>query len=540
MATYYIKNGGNDGADGLSDANAWETLSKVTSTGFSAGDFVYFRRGDTWRERMTPGSASGSSGNVITMGAYGTGADPIIRGSDLVTGWSDSGEGSAYSVAEPGSTVYAVWEDGTQLARVTWDTNIATTALAMSSGTFTHDTTGNVLYVWSTDDADPDTHAIEVNLRDGWWTNARSYITVEDLHFDKCDSGVFLAPSATQVTNITFNRCTITNAGREGFALGGSNPSFANAEDVTINGCIITNWFRDTVVQRGAIVADEGSGAGGDNLIVRNCTITGDLAYGAETNAGRNGIIIRTGDNTLIENNTITGCDHGIEIDSAAASGSAGKWTIRYNLIHDTADDGIWLKGDTASPTTGEVYYNVLYRNSDQNIDLQGKYGTVYNNVFHSGGSSSENIRVHNAGTTGTVKNNIISEWGLYAIAIAQSATAAEQTFDNNLYYDSGGGTFGDIETVDRAFAYWQGTLSQDASGLNEDPLFTDPDNDSFRLASESPCIDTGTDVSLVRDLVGGSLTGTPDMGAYEYSDISFMRPVSRALARKLDRVIFS
>ena len=30
---YYIKNGGNDGLDGLSDANAWETINKINTTG---------------------------------------------------------------------------------------------------------------------------------------------------------------------------------------------------------------------------------------------------------------------------------------------------------------------------------------------------------------------------------------------------------------------------------------------------------------------------------------------------------------------------
>lgn len=85
--TYYVKNGGDDAKDGLSDANAWETIAKVNGSSFNAGDSVLFKRGSLWREQLTVPS-SGSSGNPITFGAYGSGADPIINGADLITGWT--------------------------------------------------------------------------------------------------------------------------------------------------------------------------------------------------------------------------------------------------------------------------------------------------------------------------------------------------------------------------------------------------------------------------------------------------------------------
>ena len=48
-ATYYVKNGGDDSADGLTDATAWKTISKVNSETFSPADTICFKRGDTWR-----------------------------------------------------------------------------------------------------------------------------------------------------------------------------------------------------------------------------------------------------------------------------------------------------------------------------------------------------------------------------------------------------------------------------------------------------------------------------------------------------------
>lgn len=97
-ATYYVKNAGDDAKDGLSDANAWETISKVNGVSFAAGDFVYFNKGDEWREQLSIPTA-GSVGSLITFGAYGTGANPIINGADLITTWTESTGSTATNYA---------------------------------------------------------------------------------------------------------------------------------------------------------------------------------------------------------------------------------------------------------------------------------------------------------------------------------------------------------------------------------------------------------------------------------------------------------
>jgi len=87
---YYVKTGGSDAANGLTDGTAWETLSKVSGATFAGGDTILFNRGDTWVGTLTVHN-SGTAGNLITYGAYGTGADPIITGFTSVTAWSDLG-----------------------------------------------------------------------------------------------------------------------------------------------------------------------------------------------------------------------------------------------------------------------------------------------------------------------------------------------------------------------------------------------------------------------------------------------------------------
>ena len=58
----------------------FKTIADINSfSALAAGDSVLFRKGQTWREQLTI-PASGSSGNPITFGAYGSGAQPLISG----------------------------------------------------------------------------------------------------------------------------------------------------------------------------------------------------------------------------------------------------------------------------------------------------------------------------------------------------------------------------------------------------------------------------------------------------------------------------
>jgi hypothetical protein len=90
MAIYYISNTGNDGANGTTINTPWQNLSKISSTTFSAGDQILFKRGNTWYGSITI-NQSGTSGNPITFGAYGTGANPIITGFTTVAAWTNLG-----------------------------------------------------------------------------------------------------------------------------------------------------------------------------------------------------------------------------------------------------------------------------------------------------------------------------------------------------------------------------------------------------------------------------------------------------------------
>jgi hypothetical protein len=69
-ATYYVRNGGDDSADGRSPATAWASLKKVNSVSFKAGDSVLLHEGDTWTAQQLVVDWSGTSSQQVIVGSY--------------------------------------------------------------------------------------------------------------------------------------------------------------------------------------------------------------------------------------------------------------------------------------------------------------------------------------------------------------------------------------------------------------------------------------------------------------------------------------
>ena len=78
-ATYYVRTGGDDSADGLSHATAWASLSKVNSYGFAAGDVVLLHEGDRFVGQVTVDWAGSSSARSV-LGAYYLDGSTAVRG----------------------------------------------------------------------------------------------------------------------------------------------------------------------------------------------------------------------------------------------------------------------------------------------------------------------------------------------------------------------------------------------------------------------------------------------------------------------------
>lgn len=118
--TYYISQStGNDSNNGTSSSTPWKTIAKVNAQTFLPGDFILFKRGDTFYGSITVND-SGTSGSPITYGAYGSGGKPIITGFTTISGWTNEGNGIySKAIASESSTnnIVTVDEVNTPMGR---------------------------------------------------------------------------------------------------------------------------------------------------------------------------------------------------------------------------------------------------------------------------------------------------------------------------------------------------------------------------------------------------------------------------------------
>jgi hypothetical protein len=83
--TYFVAAAGSDSNSGTSSGTPWQTIAKVNGAAFSPGDSILFNRGDAWYGTSLTVPSGGSSGSPITFGAYGSGANPILKGSTVLS-----------------------------------------------------------------------------------------------------------------------------------------------------------------------------------------------------------------------------------------------------------------------------------------------------------------------------------------------------------------------------------------------------------------------------------------------------------------------
>ena len=97
--SYYVAADGNDENDGLSKETPWKTLKRVhEATELTAGDAVFFRRGDLFRGEFTCKQG-------VTYSAYGNGAKPLLTASERNYAdealWQETDEPNVWVYAEP-------------------------------------------------------------------------------------------------------------------------------------------------------------------------------------------------------------------------------------------------------------------------------------------------------------------------------------------------------------------------------------------------------------------------------------------------------
>jgi hypothetical protein len=482
MAVYYVSVA--DGIDtntGLSatpgaPGGPWLTIAKVVATTFAAGDQILFKRGEVFLGNLNLVMAkhSGTSGNPITIGAYSTGAKPILTDSinrSSTDDWTDQGDNIwvlAANTPYPYNVRAAFFNGGATYEPTSWGTQQATLVACDAQGDWYQEwqwppVAGSTIQMYSVGNPGTFYTRIQLTLR---------------------ESGGAHAPAG--IHDVTFENLHFTHAGKHGVSmLGTTNPIL----NVTVQDCDFS-WMGGNV--------DPRSSACGCGIEVWD-TITN--------------FIFR-------RNHVWQCCEDGLSIQGTAASSAWNGIYVYQNIIEKCAKGvEVWNTGSGATAANLNICHNVFaYMGSEWGASqrLTGDWEGFM-------GSSTMPTP-----TTSKFQNNIIlNAADRYIYHSASSALAHLRGFspDYNCYY---GGTNDPaacfkIYSTTYSFADYKTAMGSpyDTHSLNVDPKFVDPTNGDYHLQSSSPCVDTG----VVLTNVGQQVIGAgPDMGAYELPLTGFFK----------------
>ena len=370
MATYYVDaTGGDDTKAGTSASIAWQTIGKVNGETFGPGDSILFKRGETWTGTCLTIGWSGTVGDVITFGAYGSGANPILDGNDLVNCiYADT---KSYLTFENLTCV-----TGTPACMgFETCTNITVTDCDLSDAA-----NDNVLFISECSDctvSGGNFHASRgiagagsgIEVADG----CHDMLVDGATCYDNAGYGITVhSHAATDMPyNVTVRDCTSHNNSGHGINILKQNDPAQAARNILIDGCTVRDGSKMgiTVNYSGATQVD--------GVTIQDCIVKGNGTY--------NFFIV--GLNVLITNSvihdgrmmritdaqdvTVYNCTFylttyaGYKPIDVIASGTEQNITVK-NCIIASPDPSCWMIACAAGTTTGaDVDYNLYYNTGD-------------------------------------------------------------------------------------------------------------------------------------------------------------------------------
>jgi hypothetical protein len=113
--TYYIDSqSGNDLNTGTAENSAWKTIDKLNNSmsAIKPSDIIRFKRGGVYEGQINL-TVSGTAGQPIVIEAYGTGDNPVISGTKMISSWRKY-NGNIYRASIPKNALNA-FINGNQL-----------------------------------------------------------------------------------------------------------------------------------------------------------------------------------------------------------------------------------------------------------------------------------------------------------------------------------------------------------------------------------------------------------------------------------------
>ncbi len=514
LATYYVSNSGNDSNNGTSPSTPWKTLAKLNTTKPAPGSAAYLQCGSVFRESLWI-TNSGTATAPISYGSYGSCNAtnlPVVNGADLLASWTTVSEGgfAVYYAAEA-SAPAVVFENNHRLAA-------ASSASAMTPGSFFYDSVNLLVYVRTIEDTPPVTDTIEASVRpDPVSIQGANYINISGIEADKATQNDI--HGTMNLTNVRLTG-TVTNYS-SGNGIWFSTNAGQTQNNILIQNCVANYNGEDGIEKGGA----------GNNFVIQGCTTnynafdtqytyTGGIRFISSssglyrpTNSGAigntaafNGVNPDTG--VALANNSTGQQGTGVWCDTCG-NGSF----LTGNIAHDNAINGVLLEftGATGSLT---MSYNIAYKNgwagivhsrSSHNdvVSNNTGYDNWYNCLFQGqfGGGDTTIGMVNN-----TYENNICASQvsGVYGVAAVMQFGAENNnlgTGSGNIYSNNSFGLataatgyfviFGSGNVL-KTYAALDAAYGSSTNSMQLDPMLANPAGGNFALLPGSPAIGAG------------------------------------------------
>ncbi|MGO9340240.1 MAG: hypothetical protein ACLPY1_22320 [Terracidiphilus sp.] len=466
-------------------ASPWNTLASVSSTTFSLGDQLLFKRGMTCSGVLAP-LGSGTTASPIVIDAYGTGPQPIIDGGmNLAAVQLNNQQGWEINNLEiVGGNYYGVYIAGT--TPNTTYTHFRLTNLNIHGA---HFTTVNL------DDSS------EVFFSPGGYGNAFNDVVLDGViaHDSHVSNGIQVQGGDAWGSGVLGNSITIQNS--TAYNVDGDGILLEAATDGIEQNNVAYNTGQCAL--RTGCSANSSSGIW--ELYCHGCIVQNNESYANQTWDGYDG------------------GDYDIDV-----------WNndniVQYNYGHDSA--GYCVSTFSAGNVVGTnniIRYNVCSNNSQLvnsndpcEIDISTWEGgtlnglQIYNNTFYFN-PATPGAAIHTSYATFSGSNpNLIENNIIYSTVPWLINTTSDFTLDNNIYFTTGAAPDWNIDGTDYTdFSSYQSASSQDAHSLFTDPMLNNPAYhdvgrpvSAFTLLPRSPAIGAGADVCA--GIIGCSM-GTQD-----------------------------
>lgn len=435
--TYYVDaTGGSNTNNGTSEVTAWQTVSKAVGFALMPGDIVLFKKGETFNGTLTM-NRSGSAGNLITFGTYGTGANPVINsGASYAVDIQNrsylrfenlSIQGASTGQALVYGTISDIQFDGVSFTGGAYNVYVLSgtqTGISFNNCTFSNSTTVGLSLSAAT---------VNFSLTNSSFSGGvigllvdssnTSNITVSNTTFSSHSSYGLSSATGSNIITGTFNNLTVSGNSGAGMFFQGSasnlsltNSTFSsNAGGVKIepstskvvSNLTLSNLNTSSNAGIGISLGGAGSGSG---------VVASNLTSNSNTPGGGGIKISRTWSNVSVSDSTfrLNGGD-GVQLylDNVAALQSNISFT---NVVADNnTSSGFQLLGTTGTGSGVELVNVSADNNYHDGINVKGNW----TNVNISGCTANENgvtglnsdgdgISYHNS-TTGSIKYCFIS-----------------------------------------------------------------------------------------------------------------------------------